>query len=264
MSIERVATLGSAGSIRWRPRWSDLLPLATGVAIVALWQLLARSAHSYYFPTPTAIAGALGRDWAWSGLRANLLPTFEELVGGVGLGVAAGLLIGCVIGASPFIRLTSRAVVEFLRTLPAAALLPAGLVVLGTGTTMRVVITGFVCIWPVALNVVDGLDRFDPVALATARVYGLGFWRRWQSVLLPGIARELFVGVRNAVALGIIMVVIAEMFTSSSGIGYYLSQAQQDFNLQGMWSGIVVLGLLGILLNKLVEWGERAVLRWER
>jgi ABC-type nitrate/sulfonate/bicarbonate transport system permease component len=244
--------------------WSALLPLATGCLIIGLWQLLAAGAHSYYFPTPQAIAGALGRHWAWSGLRANLLPSLVELAGGIGVGCLAGLLLGCVIGATRWVRLTSRAVVEFLRTLPAAALLPAGLVVLGTGTGMRIAITAFVCAWPIVLNVIDGLDRFDPVALATARVYGIGFVRRWQSVLLPGIARELFAGVRNAVALGIIMVVIAEMFTSSAGIGYFLSQAQQDFDLTGMWSGIVVLGLLGIVLNKCVVLVERAVFRWER
>ena len=262
MSKSRAVPLVVARVAGWR--WSALLPVATGAVIVALWQLLASTAHSYFFPTPAAIARALGKDWAWSGLRQNLLPTIEELATGVGLGVVVGLLLGCVIGATGWVRLLSRAVIEFLRTLPAAALLPAGLVVLGTGTTMRVAITAFVCAWPVVLNVVDGLDRFDQVALATARVYGVGLWRRWQSVLLPGIARELFVGLRNAVALGIIMVVISEMFTSSAGVGYFLSQAQQDFDLKGMWSGIVVLGLLGILLNKLVDWGERAVLRWER
>lgn len=245
-------------------RWSSLLPVATGAAIVGIWQWLAASAHSYFFPTPAQISVTIGQDWALSGLRANLLPTVEELLGGVALGLAAGLLLGCVIGASQTVRLLSRAVVEFLRTLPAAALLPAGLVILGTGTTMRILLTGFVCCWPVTLNVVDGLDRFDPVALATARVYRLGFTERWRSVLLPGIARPLFVGIRNAVAVGIVMVVIAEMFTSSAGIGHFLSQAQQDFDLRGMWSGIVVLGLLGVLLNKLVEWGEAVVLRWDR
>ena len=60
------------------------------------------------------------------------------------------------------------------------------------------------------------------------------------------------------------MVVIAEMFTSSAGVGHFMSQAQQDFDLKGMWSAIVVLGLLGIVLNKLVEQAERTVLRWER
>lgn len=249
---------------RERTWWPSLLPFVTGAGIIAIWQALAASSHSYFFPTPVAIAETMGSDWAWGGVSQNLFPTVEELVLGVAIGVVAGMVVGCLIGASGLVRSMSRAVVEFLRTLPAAALLPAGLVMLGTGTTMRVLITAFVCVWPVALNVVDGLDRFDPVALATARVYRLTFVQRWRLVLLPGIARELFVGIRNAVALGIIMVVIAEMFTSSGGIGHFMSQAQQDFDLKGMWSGIVVLGLLGIVLNKLVEQAERVVLRWER
>ena len=134
---------------------------------------------------------------------------------------------------------------QFLRAIPAPALLPFAILVLGVGNSMKIFIIAFVCLWPVLLNTIDGVAGVDPTLRETARVYRIGARDRILRVMLPAAAPQIFAGMRTSLSLALILMVISEMVASTNGIGYFVLQSQRSFAIPEMWSGILLLGLLG-------------------
>jgi ABC-type nitrate/sulfonate/bicarbonate transport system permease component len=135
---------------------------------------------------------------------------------------------------------------------------------MGVGNAMKVFIIAFVCLWPVLLNTMDGISGIDRTLLDTSRVYQLSSRDRVLRVMLPAASPQIFAGLRTSLSLALILMVISEMVASTNGIGYFVLQSQRTFAIPEMWSGIVLLGLLGYFLNLLLVIVERRVLRWHR
>ena len=131
--------------------------------------------------------------------------------------------------------------VQFLRAVPPPSLIRFGIVVLGTGTAMKVFLIAFVCVWPVLLNTLDGVRGVDPTLRDTARVYGIPLRDRVRYVLLPAAGPQIFAGMRTSLSLALILMVISEMVASTNGIGYFVLQSQRTFAIPEMWSGIILL-----------------------
>jgi ABC-type nitrate/sulfonate/bicarbonate transport system permease component len=119
-------------------------------------------------------------------------------------------------------------------------------------------------VWPVLLNTMDGARSVDPLQLDTARVFHLGPAQRLFRLILPGAAPKIFAGMRVAVSIALILMVIAEIMGGGTGIGGQLIVAQRTFDLPAMWGSIVILGVLGYLLNTVFLAVERRSLRWYR
>ncbi len=129
---------------------------------------------------------------------------------------------------------------------------------------MKVFIIAFVCLWPVLLNTIDGVAGVDPTLRETARVYGIRARDRLLKLTLPSAAPQIFAGMRTSVSLALILMVISEMVASTNGIGYFVLESQRQFDITDMWSGILLLGILGYVLNAIFTLVERRVLRWHR
>jgi ABC-type nitrate/sulfonate/bicarbonate transport system permease component len=183
---------------------------------------------------------------------------------GYGIAVAAGLVVGVLLGLSETSRRAAQPIVEFLRSIPPPALIPFGILLMGIGHAMKVFIIAFVCVWPVLLNTIDGVRSVDPTLRETARVYGITGSDRLRYVILPASAPQIFVGMRTSLSLALILMVVSEMVASSNGIGYFVLQSQRSFDIPEMWSGILLLGILGYTLNGIFVLVERRVLRWHR
>jgi ABC-type nitrate/sulfonate/bicarbonate transport system permease component len=171
---------------------------------------------------------------------------------------------GIALGLSPVLRRATEPIVEFLRAIPAPALLPFALLVLGVGNGSKIFVIAFVCLWPVLLNAVDGVAGVDPTLVDTGRVYRIPGRDRLTHVVLPAAAPQIFAGMRTSLSLALILMVISEMVASSNGIGYFVLQSQRSFAIPEMWSGIILLGLLGYAFNAVFLLIERRVLAWYR
>ena len=178
--------------------------------------------------------------------------------------VAVGVGGGIALGLSPVLRRVSAPIVEFLRAIPAPALLPFALLVLGVGNDSKIFVIAFVCLWPILLNAIDGVSSVDPTLVDTGRVYRIPARDRLTHVVLPAAAPQIFAGMRTSLSLALILMVISEMVASSNGIGYFVLQAQRSFAIPEMWSGIILLGLLGYAFNAVFLLIERRVLAWHR
>ena len=119
-------------------------------------------------------------------------------------------------------------------------------------------------IWPVLLNTIDGVTGIDPTLNDTARVYGVSGRQRLLRIVLPAASPQIFAGMRTSLSLALILMVISEMVASTNGIGYFVLQSQRTFAIPEMWSGILLLGILGYVLNAGFMLVERRVLRWHR
>ncbi|HEX4760897.1 MAG TPA: ABC transporter permease, partial [Thermoleophilaceae bacterium] len=180
------------------------------------------------------------------------------------IAAALGVLGGLLLGLSPRARRAAAPVVEFLRAIPPPALLPFAILVVGVGASMKIFVIAFVCVWPILLNTIDGVIGVDPTLRDTTRVYGISDRDRLWRVMLPAASPQIFAGLRTAVSLALILMVISEMVASTNGIGYFVLQSQRTFAIPEMWSGILLLGILGYVLNGVFVLLEKRLLRWHR
>jgi ABC-type nitrate/sulfonate/bicarbonate transport system permease component len=240
------------------------LEIGVPVAVVAGWALWSAQAESFYFPPLTDILVTFEETWLFERVGSDVLPSLGRLAAGYSIAVVVAIAVGLVLGLSRTARRAAAPIVEFLRAIPPPALLPFAIVVIGVGNSMKVFIIAFVCLWPVLLNTIDGIGGIDPTLNDTTRVYGVRGVDRLRLVIMPAAAPQIFAGMRTSLSLALILMVISEMVASTNGIGFFVLQSQRTFAIQEMWSGILLLGLLGYLLNVVFILVERRVLAWHR
>lgn len=240
------------------------LELAVPLALLGLYGLWSRGSDTYYFPPLTDILDKFADTWLFERVGSDVVPSLVRLALGYGIACAVAVAAGLALGLSRPLRRTTDPIVQFLRAIPPPALLPFGILVLGVGNSMKVFVIAFVCLWPVLLNTIDGVAGVDPTLRETARVYGISGRDRLLRVTLPAASPQIFAGMRTSLSLALILMVISEMVASTNGIGYFVLQSQRSFAIPEMWSGILLLGILGYVLNAIFLLIERRVLRWHR
>jgi ABC-type nitrate/sulfonate/bicarbonate transport system permease component len=244
------------------------LPLALEISVpilvlvvIGVWTA---SQESYYFPPLTDVFSTFKDTWLFDRVGSDVVPSLVRMGLGFTIAVTAGVAIGVLLGRSRRTRRATAPIVEFLRAIPPPALLPFAILVMGVGASMKVFIIAFVCVWPILLNTIDGTAGIDPTLEDTTRVYGIDRRDNLLHVVLPAAGPQIFAGIRTAVSLALILMVISEMVASTNGIGYFVLQSQRTFAIPEMWSGILLLGILGYALNGTFVMIERRVLRWHR
>jgi len=239
--------------------------IAVPVAILVAWQLWTASAHSKFFPRLSTILVEFRKLWLFSQFGTDVVPSLERIGLGFAIAVVAGIAIGIPLGLSRWARLWAMPHIEWWRAMPPPALLPISIVLLHSiGNTQKVAFIAFFCLFPVLLNTIDGVRGIDPTLVETARSYGVPRLARVRRLVLPAALPQIVAGMRTSVSLAVIMMVLSEYFSSTSGVGYVLLISKNTFQLAPMWAAIVLIGLLGYLLNVLFLLFERRVLAWHR
>jgi len=240
------------------------LEILVPIALLGLWAAWSASSDTFYFPPLTDIFEKFQETWLFDRVGSDVVPSLERLAFGYVIAVVVAVAVGIPLGMNPTLRAATSPIVEFLRAIPPPALLPFAIVVLGVGNSGKIFLIAFVCLWPVLLNTIDGVTGIDPTLNETARVYGVkGRDRLWR-IILRAASPQIFAGMRTSLSLALILMVISEMVASTNGIGFFVLQSQRSFAIPEMWSGILLLGLLGYLLNVAFVLIERRVLAWHR
>jgi ABC-type nitrate/sulfonate/bicarbonate transport system permease component len=240
-------------------RVAPVLEVLVPLALLVLWGVWSANTDTFYYPPLTEILETFNDTWVFERVGSDVVPSLLRLVAGYFIAVLVAVLVGIPLGLNATARRAASPIVEFLRAIPPPALLPLAIVVIGVGNTMKVAIIAFVCLWPVLLNTIDGITGIDPTLNDTVRVYGVP-----RRATLPAAMPQIFAGMRTSLSLAVIMMVISEMVASTNGIGFFVLQSQRTFAIPEMWSGILLLGILGYLLNVLFVLVERRVLAWHR
>lgn len=231
-------------------------------ALVALWWLLTEHSTSPYFPPLSQIVSELWKVWVFHGIRVDLVPSLVHLAIGYALAGATGIALGALFWRVRVAKESLSPIVYFLYVLPAPVLLPAFILLFGIGSFMKIAIIAFASVWPVLFNTIDGMEGIDAVKLDTARSLGLSSGQTLRTVVLPGAGPQIAAGLRNSLQVAILLMVVSEMVASTAGIGYFILNAQQSFESVDMWTGIIVLGIVGSALNLIFVAVERGALRW--
>ncbi len=230
--------------------------------LITLWWVASSSSTSPFFPPLSDILVETWNQWVVFGAWTNAVSSLQNLFFGYVMGVVIGLIGGSLLWRYEYVRVATNPLVYFLYVLPAPALLPAMIAIFGIGDMRQIALIALGSIWPTLLNTLDGMRGIDTVKFDTARALRLGGWRTYFSLVLPGAAPQIAAGMRASLTVGIILVVVSEMVAAQSGIGYFILQAQAEFAIKKMWTGILVLALIGTLLNYLFMFVERIALRW--
>ncbi|WP_344972583.1 ABC transporter permease [Salinactinospora qingdaonensis] len=236
--------------------------LGLPVALILVWWWASASSGLYYLPAPDVIATTFGEVWFSERFAQDALPSIGRLLAGFALAAVLGVGVGIALGLSRSLRALTEPVLEFLRAIPPPVLVPLLILLVGVTTSMKLLVIVSGCIWPILLNTVEGVRAVDPVLSDTCRCYGVRGPRRLVTLVLRSASPQIMAGLRQALSIAIILMVISEMFASSSGLGFTIVQFQRSFAIPEMWSGIVLLGLLGFTLSVLFQLVERRVLGW--
>ncbi|MFF7333097.1 ABC transporter permease [Streptomyces sp. NPDC090306] len=239
-----------------------LFVLALPAVLVACWWLASDGSTNVYWPPLRTIVKTFPDVWTADRLRTDALPSVLRLLAGYATAGVAGVALGTVIGSYRRVRAVCEPVLEFLRAVPPPVLVPVIMLFAGIGDTMKIVVIASGCVWPVLLNTVEGVRAVDSVMAETARSYGITGAARLRTVVLRSASPQIFAGLRQALSIGIILMVISEMFAASDGLGFTVVQFQRGFAIPDMWTGILVLGLLGFLLSVVFQVVERRMLDW--
>jgi ABC-type nitrate/sulfonate/bicarbonate transport system permease component len=232
------------------------------VLLILLWFLISAGSTSFYFPSLANIMERLGTEWFFSGIIDNLVPSLIRILLGFTLAVVAGVLGGTLLGLLPNFEYAIRPLLEFLRATPGVALLPIVVIFLGIGEGMKIFMIALAAMWPILLNTIDGIRSVEPVLLSAAKSYRIPLRDRIRYIYMPHSAPQIFSGARLSVAIAAVVLVVTEMIGSPGGLGYFILDSQRSFDILNMWTGIVMLGLLGYMLNLGFRFVEDRVLAW--
>lgn len=250
------------GTKTYAPVASILLQAWLPVALIVLWFTASASSTSVFWPPLTAILGAMG-DWAQSGGLWNdavfsfvnyFLALFLSALLGIGLGIAIGLLpqLGKVL--DPFL--------DFFRSLPIVVFVPIIILSLGIGREPKVFLIFLACFWPILLNTIVGVRSIDPGIFEASAAYRIPLRLRVTKVVLVGALPQIVVGVRLAITIGIVMLIVSEMYGATEGMGYFILQSAQRFQLASAWAGTLLIGVIGWVFTLLYAVVEHRLLRW--
>jgi ABC-type nitrate/sulfonate/bicarbonate transport system permease component len=254
--------------------WASRIVMSVALPIVLLtaWQIVGTISPNPFVPTPQKIGeyawklffagGAyMAPEKAWFGQG---LPTIGRALLGFVLGSLWGIILGTTMGLSRFFRYSTGWVFEFLRAIPATAVLPIFILFLGGSDAMRVAFIAYSLSLYVLINTANGVGSVDPSLLMMGRAFRLSKATIVARIVLPAALPQIYAGLRIGTIGATILAIVSEFFVADNGIGFQIRATSTSFNLPAMWSWIVLLSVFGLLLNLVVEAVERRVLAWHR
>ena len=239
-----------------------LVELALPAILFALLYALSESSKNFYFPPLSAILKQFDILWIGPRFFTDVVPSLERLLVGYLRACVAGIALGVPIGIYRPLRRAVEPVLEFFRAVPPVAMIPVLIVSMGFGDAMKITIIVAGAIWPILLNTVEAVKAFDPVLDDPCRVYKIrGLARLWHFVI-PSASPQIIVGMRLGLSIGIVLMVISEMFAALDGLGAAIIYFQRSYEIPAMWSGVLMLGVFGFALSLVFRLFEYRALKW--
>lgn len=267
MATLTAPTAPAPGRVRRAPgvaarRW---LPGTVGaLCVLLLVELLVRSGllSDTTFAAPSTVLAELVRQAGTGAFWVSVGHTVQGWLLGLAAATAIAVPLGLVLGSSEYAWRALRPIVEFLRPVPAVALIPVAVLLYGTGLTTTVFLVVVGAVWPVLVQTLYGLRDVDAVALETARVFRLSPRRRLTAVVLPGAVPYIVTGLRISSSIALILAVTAELVVGAPGLGRDVYVAQSAGAVPLTYALIAATGILGLIGNGVFRAAESRVLHW--
>ena len=231
---------------------------------IALWELSARLlvANNLFFTPLSAVAVRAAELWASGELQTHIWVSFVEFAGGYALSVVVGILLGIVLAESTLVRGLVDPWISMLYATPIIALGPLFILWLGIGVASKIAIVFLTAVFPILINTVTGLTNTDRTLLEVARSFGATPRQIYTKVRLPAAVPFIIAGLRLSVARALVGVVVAELFGARAGLGFLILNAAQSFDTAGLFVGVLVLAIAGVVSVELLKWLEFKLAPW--
>ena len=241
------------------------LPFVGPVLLFIVWDLAVRSGYikAILLPSPFDTVMALINGLAGGPLLKDFMVTLWRTFQAFSIAAIVGVPLGVVLGSSEKSYRSVEFLIDFFRSTPSSALIPLFLMIFGVSDINKVAIAAFGALLIVVFNSAYGVINARKQRVMAAKVMGASQWQIFKDVLVWESLQPTFVGLRSAVSMSLVIVIVAEMFIGSdSGLGNRIINSQQVMNVKNMYASILAAGALGYALNVLFLVAEKKIVHW--
>lgn len=234
------------------------------LALLLVWELgsLVGWIPSGTLAAPHEVVHTFGAMLSSGELPSNLLVSFGRVAAGLAIGISFGVALALISGLSRQGEVAVDSPVQMLRTLPTLALSPLFIVWFGIGEAPKIALIAFGTLFPVYLNLYSGIRSVDVRLVEAARSFGLSRSELVRHVILPGALPSFLVGLRYALSVSVLILVVAEQINAARGLGYLISEARDFMRTDVIVVCLLVYAGLGLGADSIVRWLERRALAW--
>ena len=241
-----------------------LTPRLVPLGLLAVWQIGASSGFvsTRFVPAPSDVLAAGWRLGLSGELWTNIQVSFARAVAGFVVGGGIGFALGLANGVSTLSERLTDATLQMVRNVPHLALIPLVILWFGIEEESKLFLVALGVFFPVYVNTLHGIRSVDPQLIEMGRVYGMSPWALVRRVILPGALPSIFVGLRYALGIMWLTLIVAETISASSGIGYMAMQAREFMLVDVVVLAILIYAALGKLADSATRLLERVFLAW--
>jgi sulfonate transport system permease protein len=263
LSDDKARAERAAGARRRQRAVSNLVIRLVSVTIfLALWELAGRGIDPVLFATPSAVAVAAVGMIASGELWTYLYPSLVVLFYGFALAVFFGIGIGLLLARFRVLDVALNVYITFLYSIPSVALVPLIVLWAGYEQGAKVIILFMFAFFPMVINTYQGVKAVDPKLVEVGRAFRCNEGQLWTNIVIPASLPFIVTGLRLALGRGLIGMVLADLYTALSGVGYLIARTAATYQVAKMFVPIVTLGLLGVTLTALLRLAEKHVAPW--
>jgi len=240
------------------------LPFLLPVVVIAAWQLGSSVGwiSTRIMPSPAAVVAAFWQTTISGQLPHNILVSAGRAFAGLLVGGSIGFLLGIANGVSRLSERLTDTTLQMLRTIPHLAMVPLVILWFGIGEESKLFLTALGVLFPIYLNTYHGVRNVDRGLIEMGRVYGMSNWTLFRKVIFPGALPSILVGLRFALGIMWLTLIVAESIAASSGIGYMANNAREFGMTDVVVLTLVIYAILGKLADVVARAIERRALRW--
>lgn len=234
------------------------------VAILVVWEVAARTGYvgSNVLPAPSAVAEAFWRLLLSGELLANIAVSTQRALLGFAIGGSIGFALGLANGLSALSRGLTDTTLQMIRNIPHLALIPLVILWFGIEEEAKLFLVALGVFFPIYVNTLLGIQSVDPHLVEMGRVYGMKRFQLFFDVILPGALPAIFVGLRYALGIMWLTLIVAETISANAGLGYMAMQAREFLLIDVVVLSILIYALLGKLADSFARLLERLALSW--
>ncbi|QBK03436.1 ABC transporter permease [Hylemonella gracilis] len=257
--------VGGAPAVPRKRNWAKALPFIGPALLFIVWDLVVRFGlvKPILLPPPAATVSTLLNGLAGGPLLTDFAVTLWRTAQAFLIAAVVGVPLGVVLGSAEKAYRSVEFLIDFFRSTPSSALIPLFLMIFGVSDINKVAIAAFGALLIVVFNSAYGVINARKQRVMAAKVMGASRWQIFKDVLIWESLQPSFVGLRSAVSMALVIVIVAEMFIGSdSGLGNRIINSQQVMNVRDMYASILAAGVLGYVLNILFLVMERRIVHW--
>lgn len=264
------ATHASSAKRRLSPRYRlrlnkpllIVIEVLVPISLFVIWWLVSANSKNIFFPPLADIVSKFQELWLFQHFSSDILPSLGNLLAGFLLGGITGVILGVSLGMVSILNWLFNPVIDFFRAIPPVALVPIFVTLLGFDNDVRILTIMIASVFPTLVSTIDGMRALDPQLRDVSNVYGFTKRQKLFNVYLPAAGPRIASGLQVSLQVAFVVMIASEMLGSSSGIGALTLMAQQTFATPDMWSGIILLGILGYLVNLVFNIVRDRMLQW--